>query len=554
MGDKRKRIMKGIKNLLAVLCVAAIASGCQSERPPNVLVIMTDQQSVNTIGAYGSSVCRTPHLDRLAQDGMLFVNCHVASYPCSPSRATLLTGMYSHGHGVVSNNIPLDQNLPLLGKILKAEGYATSYFGKYHLGGSIHRNVPSANTRSRSAERDRPWEGNWGYVRIDDQPDFQPAEDDYFKELADGHRYVARAGWIGEDEATSGFDHWVGGWMHYRDYLRQAGYDSIVDHNHSVGAHGTAFAPVYPRAFGDSWHAWSILPEEHHQEAFFVREAIDYLEEEWDKDQPFGMLLSFYGPHHPLLPPKPWDDMYSLEEVRLPATLADDRIIGGKGTFRGDSWSEEQFKDYIRRYWGFTSFIDHQIGKLLKELERQGELDRTIILFTSDHGDMAGEHGSIYKSTNCAWDELMRVPLIVSYPPVVKGNSSSEALVSNVDFLPTLLELSGSGVPVSIDGKSFLEVLENPGTEHRDIVFTSVMGMNYMAVDQKWKYNLNIDPGIPDELYDRLNDPDEMNNLIHDPEYEDIAASMRQHILDWLKETGHDYADQIADKTANKTE
>lgn len=175
-----------------------------------------------------------------------------------------------------------------------------------------------------------------------------------------------------------------------------------------------------------------------------------------------------------------------------------------------------------------------------------GELDRTIILFTSDHGDMAGEHGSIYKSVNCSWDELMRVPLIVSYPPKVRMNSSSKALVSNVDVLPTLMEMIGTDIPESVDGKSFLAVLEDPDLDHRDIVFTSVMGTNFMAVSDEWKYDLNINRDIPDELYDRVNDPGEMNNLINEPEYEETAALMRESILNWLRESGHDYAEEIA--------
>jgi arylsulfatase A-like enzyme len=221
-------------------------------------------------------------------------------------------------------------------------------------------------------------------------------------------------------------------------------------------------------------------------------------------------------------------------------------MIGGSGTYRRDRWSDDQFKDYIRRYWGFVSFIDDQIGKLLDNLEEIGELDNTIIVFTSDHGDMAGEHGSIYKSTICSWDELMRVPLIVFYPPQVKAGSSSRALVSNVDFLPTLLEMIGTEIPRQLDGKSFKAVLENPDREHREILFTSVMGMNFMATDKNWKYNLNSINGHPDELYDRKNDPDEMNNLIDDPANEDVGRRMKDHIHNWLQETGHPYAAEIS--------
>jgi len=533
----------------SMVLIVALLTGCNEESMPNVLFIMTDQQSLNTIGAYGSKVCRTPSLDSIAGSGMIFMQCHLASYPCSPSRASILSGRYSHNHGVVTNNIPLDENMPLMGQLLKDEGYATSYFGKSHLGGFMHRNIPSSSTRTKTAEWDRPWEGNWGYVRIDNQENPDITETDYFKELADGHKYVARQGWTGEDEACFGFDHWIGGWKQYRDFLRENGYDSIVEVSHHLGAHGTVFAPRKDQGFGDSWHAYSIFPEEMHQEAFFVNEAIAYLDELWDREQPFGMFLSFFGPHHPLLPPRPWDDMYAMEDVLLPATIEDSRMIGGAGTYRRDDWSDEQFRDYIRRYWGFTSFIDSRIGLLMHKLEEMGELDNTIIIFTSDHGDMAGEHGSIYKSTLCSWDELMRVPLIVAGPGVMEKGSRSDALVSNIDFLPTLLELVGAEIPASIDGESFAPVLRDPEREHREVLFTSVMGLNFMGTTEDYKYNMNITEDIEDELYDRRADPDEMNNLINNPDYAGVAEDMKAGILGWLKESGHSYAEEIAGRT-----
>jgi arylsulfatase A-like enzyme len=523
------------------------SQACQkSPELPNVLVIMTDQQSVNTIGAYGSEVCQTPNLDKVAKRGMIFHQSMAASYPCSPSRASLLTGSYSHKHGVVTNNIELSESLPSLGNLLKSEGYATAWFGKYHLGGFMHRNIPSNPERSEGAERDRPWSGRWKYVRVDTIPGFEPGEEDYIKELNDGHMYLAVEGGTGEDEASVGFDYWVGGWQHYRDFLSGEGYDSIVKSNHSLGAHGTTFAPMKPEGFGDSWHAWSTIPEALYQEAYFVDEAINYLEDRWNRDQPFGMVLSFYGPHHPILPPKPWDDMYEMDQITLPATLDDQRKIGGMGTYRGDQWTENQFKDYIRRYYGFTSYIDSQIGRLLTTLGEMGELENTIVVFTSDHGDMAGEHGSIYKSILCSWDELLRVPLIFSYPPLVKENSGSHALVSNIDVLPTILELIGVEPPGSLDGESFQEVLRNPESLHRDILFTSVMGANFTATTREWKYNLNIPPDVQDELYDRINDPDEMNNLIDDQEYQQEVQRMKRQIIEWLKQTGHPYVKEIA--------
>jgi len=523
-----------------------VCPGCQKEKLPNILFIITDQQSINTIGAYGNEICKTPNIDRIADRGMIFRQCHVASYACSPSRASILTGLYSHNHGVVTNEVPLHESLPSLGYLLKKEGYATAYFGKSHLGGYMRRNTSTEPEYTGKATRDRPWNGNWQYIRTDTIPDYEPKATDYVISLADGHTFQAMEGGTGEDEACLGFDYWIGGWQQYRDFLSFNGYDSIVANNHTVGGHGTLYAPVRDKKFDDSLHAWSIIPEKMHQEAFFVDEALTYLKDTWTREKPFGMFLSFYGPHNPILPPRPWDEMYPLEDIPLPATIGDQRKIGGTGKYRRDQWSDDQFRDYIRRYWGFVSFIDAQIGELLNGLEAMGELENTIIVFTSDHGDMAGGHGNIWKSTLCSWDELMRVPLIVSYPSIVSIKSASNALVSNMDFLPTLLEMIQAEIPQTIDGKSFAAILKDPGMEHRDIIFTSVMGMNFIATTREWKYNLNLVAGHPDELYDRKVDPDEMNNLINDPGHIEVAEWMKDQILTWLSETGHPYALEIA--------
>ena len=486
-----------------------------SDTTPNILWILTDQQPVSTIGAYGNRTIRTPHIDRLACEGALFDRAYVAAFPCSPSRASLLTGLYAHRHGVVTNDVLFDESTASLGNICAASGYATGYFGKWHLGGSMQRHGDG-----------------WYLKRV-------PNDTQFAFEQVDGG--------TGEDAACSGFDEWVGGWLQYRAYLREQGFGKEVDENPSLGAHSIL------QSGPDSEHCVSQIPAEYHVEAFIAKCAERFIRNSAKSGtQPFAAVVSFYGPHLPVAPPRPWDEMYPLEAVPEPVGIGED--LSGKPSRQLDArrmhaggWTVEQYVDYVRRYRGFVSYIDEQIGRVLRALDESGQADNTIVVFSSDHGDMLGEHGLIYKLTGAVYDALMRAPLILRYPSKLAASTSCPQLVSNVDVLPSVLELAGLEVPPGIDGRSFLPAVGDSGVAHRDRVFADVMDKGIMVCDAQWKYGFHWTLDGADELYDLCADPHEERNLSAEPAHAQRVTQMRRYIVEWLRETGHPYAQPISE-------
>jgi arylsulfatase A-like enzyme len=502
----------------------AWAAENQPQQRPNILLIMTDQEPISAVGCYGNRVVKTPARDALAAGGVRFDNFYIASFPCSPSRATMITGRYAHNHGVVINEVLLDESIPSLGNTLGRAGYDTAWIGKWHLGGCTQRPV-----------RGRPFKGRFYYQRV---------------ESPDGFTFEPAEGGTGEDEPRSGFAHWVGGWKHFKQYLKTTNLPDKIRNNKGAGNHNAL--PSGP----DSEHAYSLLGEDHHMAHFFADETVKFLNGAKGSGRPFCAVLSFFGPHLPVCPPKPWDTMYPLDQVTLPpnhhASMEGKpfKQRSGDRTFVAPRWSPQQFQDYISRYWGYVSYIDRQIQRVLAALKANGQEDNTIVVFTSDHGDMVGQHGSIYKLTHNAYDTLMKVPCMIRWPARIKPGQVHTSLASNVDLMPTLLDLAGVTVPDGVDGRSMKRVLLGHERTVRDEVYLDVMNRGVMIRSGTWKYVLNWRQIHPtgrerDELYDLATDPHEMHNLAYVAEHKPRAAEMQQRIFRWLTETGHPYADVI---------
>ena len=518
MGVSRRDFLRAAAAAAAAPNVTRAARGRAGKRP-NLLWIMTDQQPVSTVRAYGNRGIKTPNLDRIADEGVRFDRFHISAFPCSPSRACFLTGRYAHRHGVTKNDVPLAEDVLCLGDILKAAGYSTGYVGKWHLSGSMYRGLPGQ----------KPFGGGWYWKRVPDEQKFA---------------YEKAEGGTGEDVPQHGFDHWVGGWRHYRDYLRTVGLGDLADTT-GVGNHNCL--PSGP----DSTHSYSKLPQEHHMAAFFADEAAEFIRKHEQSDRPFALVLSFFGPHLPVSPPKPWDEAYALKDVPLPANHRDDlkdKPFGQRTNRRcrvAPDWSEEQFRDYVRRYWGYCSYIDCQIGRVLNALDAADKENDTIVLFTSDHGDMVAAHGFVFKLCWCGYDELLRVPFLLRCPGRPEPGGVCDALVSGVDVLPTLLELMDVPAPEGLDGRSFLPLLDGTTKKHRATVFCNSMELNVTAVTDRWKYVLNWQPRDLDELYDLEKDPGELINLAGEKDRAEVVDEMRGLVRDWLEKTEHPYRETI---------
>ncbi len=490
---------------------------------PNVLLIMTDQQPVSTIGCYGNSVVETPAQDRLAQEGMRFDNFYIAAFPCTPSRATYLTGRYTHNHEVMTNNVELDDALPSIGNTFRDAGYQTAWIGKWHLGGNMYRELTGRG----------PFDDCWVQKRVDSTRDFE---------------FVQVEGGTGEDEPRSGFDHWVGGWKHFKAYLQTTDLPDEVKNLPRVGNHQAA-----PSA-SDREHSVSLLGEDHHMAHFFADEMVSFLNA--NRDNPFCVVLSFYGPHLPVCPPEPWDAMYDLDDVPLPDNY--DAPLEDKPHFQSDHdrtyvrdvWSRDEVRDYIRRYWGYVSYIDAQVERVLNALDANGQAENTIVMFVSDHGDMVGQFGMVYKLTYCGYDTLMKVPCLVRWPGRIEAGSVNTSLNSSVDVMPTLLDLAGVDIPDGVDGESIGGIMRGERDVAREEIFTDLMNRGVMLRQGTWKFVLNWKPSDGerdlDELYNLADDPLEEHNLAYRDRVR--AASMRDRILSWLEETGHPYVNTIREQ------
>lgn len=502
----------------------------QTPARPNILFIITDQQRKDAMGAYGNPLLRTPHLDRLASEGIRFEHFFIAAFPCSPSRASFLTGLYPHTHGVVVNNLILDPSLPNLGALLQQAGYHTAWMGKWHLAGP-NRLVRDEQGRALKQER----------------------------APADERTPPLRLGF--ETEVSAG--------LHYLNYLRQLGLEEPLPGRKVRGGHHTVIQDGH-----------SVIPEEHFVSAFLAREAVKFLEAQRDAERPFFLGLSFPGPHRPMTPPEPWDKLYHPEQMVLPANHRDLMTHKPRShrqfhwymlreglnpanlkrylVYEEEMWDlldrghfgEREFKELMAHYYGFITYLDQWIGYVLDAVDRLGLRDRTIVIFTSDHGEFMGSHGCIFKAM-AMYDELMNVPFLLRYPPLTHHPSpikhQTSALVSSVDVVPTLLELVGVPMPHAVQGRSFASLLRGETEQHRDAVFTSFPAFHRqvrMVRTAEWKYVLNWRPREVDELYHLRRDPGELHNLALEPGHEEVLREMQERLFAWMEETNDPWREE----------
>lgn len=489
---------------------------------PNVVWFITDQQPCNTLRTYGNPVNQTPLTDGLAARGTRLDNFHLSAFPCGPSRSCLVTGRQAHNTGVIQNDVTLPDAVPTIAELLTGAGYDSGWFGKWHLAGNMYRGLARAGAAAD--------ESRWQKVRVPDET---------------GFKYEQVPGGTGEDEPVHGFATWAGGWAQYHQWLRDNGQGALLEKrlfgNHSIlpsGPEGT--------------HIKSLVPAEYHVENFIAQQTAQFVTDHRDSRRPFLAVASFYGPHLPVAPPEPWDTKYGLEQAILPANLRDTlegKPFGQRSNahcYMLPNWTDDQFRDYIRRYYGFVDYIETCARQVLEALDASGRAQDTIVLWTSDHGDMVGGHGMIFKLGKCGYEELLRVPFLISYPGTIRSGAASDALCSTVDLVPTLIDLVGLPVPDGLDGRSFKPVLTGQAAEHRDYVVADWMGQGLVVRTKTQKLVFNHTQRDLDEVYDLAADPGEMKNLAAEPRGRAIANEMHARLATWMAETHHPYAKPIA--------
>jgi N-acetylglucosamine-6-sulfatase len=550
-GDLARALAMTIVLGPAAWCVAEDPSG--GNRPPNILFIMSDDHAAHAIGAYGGRLAAldpTPHIDRLAREGVRLTNCFVTNSICTPSRATIITGQYSHRHGCYGFANGIEPRRQALAHLMKQAGYETALIGKWHL---IHE--PAAFDFYCVL----PGQGSY----------FNPV----FRAHADSSRTLPR-------RLTWGLATPAPPWPHHT--FRMAGYDCV----HADDAiTDISLAWLKNRRAKDK--PFFLM---HHfkgpHDNFENAERYDFLYEKADIPEPAS--LRERGNHGPAGKPQ-YGTSVSKRNTRrnmghhmfVDPGLADEQYTG------------VSYQRYLKKYLRTVRGVDDNVGRLFDDLEQSGQLDNTIVIYTADQGFMLGEHDYIDK--RWMYEESLRMPFLIRYPARFKAGSTVDDLIANVDFAPTVLELAGcnpgqpfqadasrsGGVPeasgqagkpdiaagqagmpdVHFQGRSFVANLQGDTPDdwpaavyyrywlhmaHHDN--PAHYGIRTRTHKLIFFYGLPLDvtgavqePTEPHwELYDLVNDPQEMNNVYHDPAYAELADQLKTNLLNLKKQVGDD--------------
>lgn len=443
---------------------------------PNILLIFTDQQRYDTIEALGNPIIKTPALNRLVEDGISFTRAYTPCPVCVPARFSMMNGQMPHRTGCVDNNI-MPGGCKSFMEILSEHGYQTHGVGKMHFtfkdGGSM---------------------AMWGFESRDTSEEVDGAKRDDFKIS-----------------------------------LKDAGYDHVKD------PHGVRSEMYYiPQP--------SQLPARLHNTTWVADKSIEFLAHR-DKDRPFFLMASFIKPHPPFESPTPWNKLYRAPEMPLPRRPEGcENLITywnryqNRYKYRDQGMDDNLIRTMKAAYYAAISFIDYNVGRLLDYMEEHGLMENTMIIYTSDHGEMLGDYNCFGK--RCFFDSAARIPMLMYYPGFEKGFVCDRP-VSLVDILPTFLQCAGIEQPVRYEGQSLVDVA--CGSSGRDKVYGQFQedeyGM-YMSVNQRYKYIYSA-PDNKEWLYDLLVDPEETRNKAYNPMYECIAKEMKRNIIDYFKHEGY---------------
>jgi arylsulfatase len=440
----------------------------------NLLFITTDQQRFDSLPCYGLDFMRTPNLDRLAREGMVFERAYTPAPLCVPMRAAMMSGQWPSTTGVLGNGQWLNASTPTWPERVTSihpDAYrTTAAIGKMHF---------------------HPWDARYGFL------DRVSAEDKRHTYLPDDYSKFLRA------------------------------------HGHQP------FHPTEKPGYFE-WLQASVtpLPKRFHVDAFVGDQAADWLSR--NASRPFAAWVSFPGPHDPYDPPEEMASMYYDAPIPEPVGSASELVHKPRAQQKrgGGSKSNVQYQidpsaatpEQIRRwrahYYANISLIDEGIGKIIQSLDATGALDRTLIVFTSDHGDALGDHGLVYKSF--FYESMAHVPLIIRGPGVAPGRRCA-SLVSTIDLVPLFYRTCGIEPPASLQGVDIRPALADPAVTLRNSVICENLGAT-MVRDERWKY-VHYANGDA-ELYDLVADPNEIENLAPNPDFTPEVARLRALILE----------------------
>ncbi|MEM7028652.1 MAG: sulfatase-like hydrolase/transferase [Chloroflexota bacterium] len=468
----------------------------KSQTRPNILWICSDQQRFDTLGCYGNTYVHTPHIDRLAENGLLFEHCYSQSPVCTPSRASFLTGRYPRTTRCRANGQSIPEDEVLVTRLLSEAGYVCGLSGKLHL--SVCN--PSVTPGTERRINDGYDEFHWSHHPPPQWP-------------------------------TSDYAHW----------LREKGVEYSTP------------------SYNGSKYVEAGMPAEHHQTTWCAQKAINFIEAHADYDHPWLFSVNMFDPHHAFDPPVVYLERYldQLEDIPLPNYVQDELdnkpayqkrdhhgAYDNPNLYPFSQMTDEDHRLVRAAYWAMCDLIDEQVGRMIAALEATNQLDNTIIIFMSDHGEMLGDHG-IYLKGPYFYDPAVRVPMIVSYPKAIRSGERSSALIELSDIAPTLLEAAGLPEYAGMQAQSLWPLLTGDSTpdHHRDTVYceyydawTHDAASATMLRNEQFKFVAchQLSTG---ELYDLKTDPTETQNLWDDAAYASTKLDLFQQLSDRMAQT-----------------
>ncbi|SNR43662.1 Arylsulfatase A [Lutibacter agarilyticus] len=490
-----------------------------NKKPPNILILFSDQHNKKVTGYEGHPDVQTPNLDKLASESFVFDRAYCTTGICAPARSSFLTGIYPRTLGILSNSEDTNvmKEVVSLPSILKTQGYKTYAFGKRHTKSSI----------------DEGWDVKKSHLCSE-------SEDNYVTWIeAQGYSKEFAIDWAAEFGKPSSCSH-------------EMGEISIADLGTRI----------------------SELPEGYTMEAYTAMNTIEMIKEHKDSDQPFFCWATFYRPHQPYTPLKKYMDMYDVSDwgtgtnnyssikkpisfyeptEKLPPFLQSQRNGGNKVWNMDKAFEDEQlWRNYIGAYYALVTELDFYVGEIINSLEKAGMKDETVIIYSTDHGDFVGNHGMVEKAAmgHNIYEDILNIPLIIHYPGQSKGGKNYE-LVSQVDILPTILEMAGVEMPMlkhKVQGKSLHNLMQNNTSLNRDYI-VSESWSQATVISENFKLGIMLDPTdfrkqfdyreYGDMFFDRLNDSLELQNQINNESCFDQINQLKSY----YKEFEQNYPD-----------
>ena len=510
------------RNLLFLSCLTCCITlmAQQNKKPPNILIILSDDHAYQAISAYGSNLMQTPNIDRIAKEGAIFMNACVTNSLCAPSRAAWLTGKYSHVNGLKVNNIsnPFNINQELFPRMLKKRDYQTGWIGKWHL-----QTLPGD---AFDYWRILPDQGQYY------NPDFIDMKNDTARMQGYVTDIITRLSfeWLNQRDTSKPFCLVIGEKATHRAWL-----PDLQD----LGAFDNVRFPLPPNFYDD----------------YKDRLAAKNQDMTVAKTMLLGDDLKVHADYS-------GNDFYNRlnpEQLSVFKTYYEKLSKEfDRNHYSGRALTEWKYQRYLKDYLSTAKSLDRNVGKILDWLDKNGLTENTVVIYASDQGFYMGEHGWFDK--RFMYEESLKTPVVMRYPGVVKPGTKLNQMIMNIDFAPSLLTIAGLKVPASMQGSSFLPLLDSGDAENwRKSAYYHYyeypephhVSPHFGIRTEQYKLIRFYGPADTWEFYDLKKDPGEMKNLYKEKKESRLVNSLKKQ-LDALISRYHDEeAKHILEKESN---